>query len=219
VKHLIVAVGGECYLTFPKGQLVPTHGAEQHGNRGVFKVPGGGHVLIVPIAHVATLDSIPGDLRASVIGECNRYQAALRAMFAKHGATAVFFEVGRVSSTGGHAHIQAVPVPFSLENRVESAFRDEGKLQGIDLDVEEAGAPCTGDGEGYFRVELPSGRRLVHRMRGGSPFSVQFGRKVLASLLKVEDRIDWKSCVQSEEADKADVQAFKAAFAPFDPSC
>ena len=160
----------------------------------------------------------------------------MRALFAEHGATAVFFEVGRVLSKGGHAHIQAVPVPFSLENRVESAFRDEGKLQGIDFDVEEAGAPSNEDGEGYFRVELPSGRRLVHRMRQGSAFSVQFGRyvatsralclvmaqvpsrKVLASLLKVEERIDWKSCLQSEEDDKADVLAFKTAFTPFDPS-
>jgi hypothetical protein len=72
-KHLLVTVGGECYLTFPKGQLVPTHNAEQGENERDFKVPGGGHVLIVPIAHVATLDTIPGELRASVMGECNRY--------------------------------------------------------------------------------------------------------------------------------------------------
>jgi len=48
---------------------VPTHGEKTDD----FKVPGGGHVLIVPIAHVETLDSIPGELRASVIAECNRY--------------------------------------------------------------------------------------------------------------------------------------------------
>jgi hypothetical protein len=84
--------------------------------------------------------------------------------------------VGRVPSKGGHAHIQAVPVPFSLENRVESAFRDEGRLHGIEFDVENAGAPSVDGGEGYFRVELPSGRRLVHQMRPGLPFSVQFGR-------------------------------------------
>jgi len=101
---------------------------------------------------------------------------ALRALYAKHGATAVFFEVGRVSSKGGHAHIQAVPVPFPLENRVESAFRDEGRLHGIEFDTEDAGAPSDDGGEGYFRVELPSGRRLVHQMRRGLPFSVQFGR-------------------------------------------
>jgi hypothetical protein len=42
--------------------------------------------------------------------------------------------------------------------------------------VEEGGPPNSKDGEGYFRVELPDGRRLVHRMRSGLPFSVQFGR-------------------------------------------
>jgi hypothetical protein len=111
----------------------------------------------------------------------HRYQAALRALYAKHGATAVFFEVGRISSKGGHAHIQAVPVPFSLENRVESAFRDEGRLHGIEFDAEDADAPSDGGGEGYFRVELPSGRRLVHQMKRGLPFSVQFGRYVAKS--------------------------------------
>jgi len=39
-------------------------------------------------------------------------------------------------------------------------------------------------------------------------------RKVLASLLNVEERVDWKSCLSSEEDDKADVRAFKTAFAP-----
>lgn len=107
-----------------------------------------------------------------------RYQAALRALYAKHGAAAVFFEVGRVSSKGGHAHIQAVPVPLSLKDRVESAFQDEGRPHDIEFDVEEGGAPINTDGEGYFRVELPDGRRLVHRMRSGLPFSVQFGRYV-----------------------------------------
>jgi len=131
----------------------------------------------------------------------------------------VFFEVGRISAKGGHAHIQAVPVPLTLEGRVESAFRDAARLQGIEFDVEEASSPDNGDGDGYFRVELPDGKRLVHHIRGGLPFSVQFGRKVLASLLKVEERADWKTCLQSEEDDTADVLAFKTAFAPFDPSC
>ncbi len=52
---------------------MPTHRADQHEKNDVLKVPGGGHVLIVPIAHVATLDSIPEELRAPVIAECNRY--------------------------------------------------------------------------------------------------------------------------------------------------
>lgn len=43
-------------------------------------------------------------------------------------------------------------------------------------------------------------------------------RQVLAKLLKMEERVDWKACIQSETEDREDVQAFKTAFAPFDPS-
>ena len=95
--------------------------------------------------------------------------------------------MGRVSSKGGHAHIQAVPVPLPLKDRVESAFRDEGRLHGIEFDVEEAGPPDSEDGEGYFRVELPDGRKLLHRMRSELPFSVQFGR--YATKLKVPNLV------------------------------
>lgn len=38
-KHLIVGIGKETYVTLPKGQLIPTHGAAP-------LVPGGGHVLV-----------------------------------------------------------------------------------------------------------------------------------------------------------------------------
>jgi hypothetical protein len=32
------------------------------------------------------------------------------------------------------------------------------------------------------------------------------------------ERFDWKECAQSEEQDREDAQAFKLAFAPFDPT-
>ena len=38
------------------------------------------------------------------------------------------------------------------------------------------------------------------------------------NLLGTPDRLDWKACMLSEEEDKADVQAFKTAFAPFNPA-
>jgi len=218
-KHLIVSIGGECYLTLPKGQLIPTHSAGEHRGAEVPRVPGGGHVLIVPIAHFTTLSSIPDGLREPVVQECHKYKTALRAFYAKHGALPIFFEVGRLSAKGGHTHIQVIPVPLSLKDKVESAFIEEGRAHNIEFEVEEADASTPGQDAGsYFRVELPDARRLVHWMRDGVPFSVQFGRQVLSSLLKMEDRLDWKACLQSEDEDKADVQAFKAAFAPFDPT-
>lgn len=217
-KHLIVTIGEECYLTLPKGKLVPTRNPGQYKDAEMSNVPGGGHVLIVPIAHCMTLDTVSSELRTPVLGECDRYQAALRALYAKYDATAVFFETGRISAKGGHAHIQAVPVPLSLQDRVETAFRDAGKLHGIEFNVEEAHTTGNGERESYFRVELPSGRRLIYRNHDGLPFSVQFGRNVLASLLKMDERADWKACLQSEDDDKADVLTFKTAFSPFDPS-
>ena len=41
---------------------------------------------------------------------------------------------------------------------------------------------------------------------------------MLVAILGMGDRFDWKACTQSEAEDKEDVQAFKAAFAAFDPS-
>ena len=43
-------------------------------------------------------------------------------------------------------------------------------------------------------------------------------RQVLVGLLGMPNRLDWKACMLSEEEDRADAQAFKNAFAPFNPS-
>ncbi|KAJ7112417.1 CwfJ C-terminus 1-domain-containing protein-like protein [Mycena crocata] len=214
-KHLIVAIGSECYVTLPKGQIIPTQSAADH-----VAVPGGGHVLIVPITHYPTFSTIPGDLAAPIIEETEKHKAALRAMYAKYGAAIVVFEVGRLSAKGGHAHVQAVPVPLKLKDKVEEAFRAEGRMMGIDFeeDPDSALESCAGGRGSYFRVDLPDGRKLVHLMKDHVPFSIQFGRQVLVSLLNMPERLDWKACTLADDEDRADAQAFKAAFAPFDPT-
>ncbi|RPD66453.1 nuclear protein [Lentinus tigrinus ALCF2SS1-7] len=217
-KHLIVSIGSECYVTLPKGQIIPTHQGANHPNAP--RVPGGGHVLIVPITHYPTYLSIPPDLAEPIVDETEKYKAALRAMYAKHGAAAVCFEVGRMSAKGGHAHVQVVPIPNKLKNAVEDAFNEEARALNVTFedDPDEALRACAGGRGGYFRVDLPDGRKMVHLMRDHGPFSIQFGRQVLVSILGMADRFDWKACTQSEEEDKEDVAVFKAAFAPFDPS-
>ncbi|KXN86945.1 Zinc finger CCCH domain-containing protein 59, partial [Leucoagaricus sp. SymC.cos] len=214
-KHLIVSIGSEVYVTLPKGQIIPTHSMTGHVD-----VPGGGHILIVPITHYPTFTTIPPDLAAPILEETEKYKLTLRAFFAKHGCIAVLFEVGRLSAKGGHAHVQAVPIPRKLENQVENAFAREGRNQGIDFeaDPEEAMNLCAGGRGSYFKVELPDGRKMVHLIRDHAPFNLQFGRQVLVALLGVPDRMDWKACMLSEDEDRADAQAFKTAFAPFDPS-
>ncbi|KAF8844424.1 nuclear protein [Paxillus ammoniavirescens] len=217
-KHLIVSIGAECYLTLAKGQIIPTQSAPDEGN--VACVPGGGHVLIVPISHQPTYNGIPDDIAPPIFDETEKYKTALRGLFAKHGAVVLFYEVARLSTKGGHAHVQAVPIPISLQNKVEDAFLKEGRALGIDFEQDSDGAleACAGGTRSYFRVDLPDGRKLVHLMKDHVPFSIQFGRQVLVSLLNIPDRLDWKACMLAEEEDKADVELFKQAFAPFDPS-
>ncbi|KAF8965212.1 CwfJ C-terminus 1-domain-containing protein-like protein, partial [Flammula alnicola] len=214
-KHLIVAIGSECYVTLPKGQIIPTHSSATHVD-----VPGGGHVLVVPITHYPTYSTIPPDLAPPIVEETIKFKNALNAMYAKYGSAAVVFEVGRLSAKGGHAHIQAVPIPLRLKDKVEETFVKEGLALGIDFEVDPDAAleSCSNGRGSYFKVELPDGRKMVHLLKDHVPFSIQFGRQALTSLLGTPDRLDWKACMLSEEEDKADAQAFKNAFAPFNPA-
>ncbi|KAF7295541.1 Nuclear protein [Mycena indigotica] len=212
-KHLIVAIGAECYVTLPKGQIPPTQSAADST-----LVPGGGHVLIVPITHYPTFSTIPGDLAGPINEETEKHKTALRAMYAKYGAAMVAFEVGRLSAKGGHAHVQAVPIPLALKGQVENAFRSEGRMSGVDFeeDADAALEACAGGRGSYFRVDLPDGKKLVHLIKDYGPFNLQFGRAVLTTLLGKREREDWKACVLPDDEERADAQAFKAAFAPFD---
>ena len=99
-----------------------------------------------------------------------------------------------LSGKGGHAHVQVVPIPARLKDKVEEAFIQEGLSphsysRGGDRDnssqaqitfeedPEAALASCAGGRGNYFRVDLPDGRKMVHLIRqGGAPFSIQFGR-------------------------------------------
>jgi hypothetical protein len=69
-KHLIVAIGDECYVTLSKGQIPPTKTVE--GYPDTTHVPGGGHVLIVPIAHYPTIQSITPDVSQGITTEIKK---------------------------------------------------------------------------------------------------------------------------------------------------
>lgn len=85
-----------------------------------------------------------------------------------------------MSAKGGHAHVQGVPIPSRLQSKVEEAFISQGRSQGIDFeeDAQAALDSCAGGRSGYFRVDLPDGRKMVHLMKAHVPFSIQFGRYV-----------------------------------------
>jgi hypothetical protein len=106
-------------------------------------------------------------------------------MYLKYGCASVLFEVGRLTAKGGHAHVQAVPVPLRLKDKVEETFLREGRSLGVDFeeDPDSALESCSNGRGSYFKVELPDGRKMVHLLKDSIPFSIQFGRCVIIWLL------------------------------------
>ncbi|KAH7107608.1 CwfJ C-terminus 1-domain-containing protein-like protein [Auriculariales sp. MPI-PUGE-AT-0066] len=210
-KHLITAIGSECYVTLPKGQIPDT-------TSNASPVPGGGHVLIVPIAHYPTISSAPQDVALPIITEMERYKSALRSFYAAYGCVPVIFEVSRLTGKGGHIHLQVVPVPKDVGPKVEDFFRSEGERSGVNFEENavEALEEARNSQENYFRVDLPDGKFMLHRLR--QAFNLQFPRAVIATLLGRPERVDWRACAQTDDQERADAQAFKKAFAQFDPA-
>ena len=123
---------------------------------------------------------MPPDIAIPIVAEMEQYKSAIRALYAKYDCGAVFFEVGILSGKGGHAHVQAVPVPLSKKDRITSTFVSEGKLSKITFeeDADKALESCLGGRGNYFRIDLPDGQKLVHLIKQETPFSIQFGRYV-----------------------------------------
>lgn len=110
-----------------------------------------------------------------IITELETYKSALKACYASFGAVPVTFEIGRLSGKGGHAHVQVVPIPKSLEGKVGESFKIAGERQGLDWEKEpERALARVGSGGNYFKVELPDGGKMVHLLKGN--FDLQFGR-------------------------------------------
>ncbi len=73
---------------------------------------------------------------------------------------------------------QICPIPSELADQAEACFRTEGQKTGIDYEEDSATAlqAISGITDNYFRVDLPDGKTLVHLIKPGHPFNLQFGR-------------------------------------------
>ncbi|NWW74357.1 C19L1 protein, partial [Climacteris rufus] len=157
-KHLVVSIGTHCYLALAKGGLSPDH------------------VLILPIGHYQSVV----DLSSEVLEEVTKYKAALKEFFRSKGKRYVLFERNYRSQ---HLQLQVIPVPLDLctSEDIKESFITQAQEQQIELleipehsDITQVAQP----GVPYFYVELDTGEKLFHRIRGRFP--LQFGRWVRA---------------------------------------
>ncbi|MCJ1228740.1 hypothetical protein MMC12_005401 [Toensbergia leucococca] len=156
---------------------------------------------------------------------------------------AVTWEVSR--ATGIHIHWQFLPVPTSLikQGLVEAAFKVEAENEKYPLFQAKEIGDGFAENSDYFRVwiwrpgedddddikaALPNNgadeeenhpgkdKSLILPLSNHFRFDLQFGRRVMAKLLELEARMQWKDCMQSQAEEAADAEAFKKAFKAFD---
>lgn len=236
--HLVTSIGDDAYMTTAKGPLTTSSTFISHG----FNCPS--HMLIIPLPHVATLASITeSDSRRATVKEMRRFRARVYDMLkqrAEGRLGAVVWEVSR--ATGVHTHWQVLPIPANLVEKglVEAAFKVEAENEGYPAFEKsqaasgEDGALKSPEAEEGFEADVEAMRSDVFRVWIWSPasgssvmllnlplsddfrFDLQFGRRVLAKLLGLEKRLQWRDCTQSEQEETADAEAWKDLFKEFD---
>lgn len=223
------SIGDDAYISTAKGPLPTSATFAEQG----LDFPG--HLIIIPLPHNPTIPSIgpvadPNGEAAKTYKEMTRFREAIQAMIAaksSHKLGVVTWEISRENNV--HLIWQLMPLPAELINKglAEAAFKVEAENQSFpafkvqELTLEQQ-AESGGD---FFRVwlwaddgeERIKGKSLVMPLPSDMRFfDLQFGRRVLAKLLNLEDRVIWKACEQTVEDETKDVEAFREAFKEWD---
>lgn len=226
--HLITSIGNDAYITTAKGPLTKPDTYPSLGFPG--------HMLIIPLIHAPTFTSITEpDGRQSTYDEMQRYRVALNDMVRARSSSklgSVTWEVSR--GNGIHVHWQYLPADLDMvaKGLVEAAFKVEAenlkypkfKPSPGDDGANEVGdyfrvwiwQPASSDSESQTESKNGSEKTLLLPLTPDFRFDLQFGRRVMAKLLQLDKRMDWRDCAQTTEEEVADVEAFKDAFKEFD---
>jgi len=237
---LITSIGTDVYLTVAKGPL-PT--AKTFQNLGcpahILIIP----LAHSPTFGAMTdLDSRSATYKE--MQRYRRALHSLLIDKSKDSLGAITFEISRAD--GVHVHWQFLPVPADLIKKglVEAAFKVEAENQKYPaFKTKEIGDGTVEDTD-YFRVwiwrpeegetngaDAANGehsneddttenrgkeKSMVLGLPLGLRFDMQFGRRVIAKLLGLEKRTNWRDCPQTEAEEKKDAESFKAMFKKFD---
>lgn len=240
--HLITSIGNDCYLTTAKGPLpsaktFPALGFPSHILIIPFTHTPSLNTITDREARVSTFSEMQR-YRESLHAMLQH-----RTKDSASPVGAVTFEVSR--GNGIHIHWQFVPVAADSIQRglVEAAFKVEAenlKYPKFEAPSSSVDHPSSEPGD-FFRVWISapppslsspgeeeesssskesdpkwSEKCLLLPLSADFRFDLQFGRRVLAKLMGLEKRINWKDAVQSQEDEEADAAAFKGAFKEFD---
>ncbi|KAF2195010.1 CwfJ domain-containing protein [Zopfia rhizophila CBS 207.26] len=215
--HLITSIGDNAYVTTARGPLpTPTTFPE-------LGFPC--HMLIIPLTHQSTLAAMNEKDRHSTYTEMQRYRSSMNSMLKSlAGETygSVTWELSKSSLM--HTHWQYLPVPTAdliKPNLVSAAFKALAENFHFPAFKQEDVGDGFEETSDFFRVLIWDPRNdetksWVMRFDESVKMHLQFGREVMAKLLRLDKRIDWHDCGQTQQEEEADVAAFKKAFKNFD---
>ena len=237
--HLVVSLGEESMVTVSRGPLpLPTTFPQLSFT---------GHVMIIPYYHAA--DELAHGKRtlqetATEFKEMTRFRKALSAMVGSksHGELGtVCWEVNRTGIRHFHWQLIACPIDLLKKGMVEAAFK---------VKVEQYKYPtfqsCDADSQllqrsDYFRVwtwtsnplgmadhangnaeeNLGVAKSLYFSLPTDQKFNIWFGRDVIASLLQLENRVNWMDALlrkdgSEQAAEEEEADGLRADFEEFD---
>jgi hypothetical protein len=225
---MICCIGNEAYVTTAKGPLTTTSTFSSEG----LNFPG--QLIIIPLPHAPTSARIGGEGDPDndphrTYAEMTRFRESIQAMIAsqsKHKLGVITYEISRERNIHLIWQLHAFPASQIRDGIAEAAFRVEAENSSYpafttrDLTLEEQ---LTAGGD-FFRVWLWAddgedkikGKSLVMPLPTEQRFDIQFGRRVVAKLLGLEDRMVWQDCEQTVEEEEKDAEAFREAYKEWD---
>ncbi|CCE63028.1 hypothetical protein TPHA_0D03950 [Tetrapisispora phaffii CBS 4417] len=226
--HMFISINKNSYLTTAKGPLsVPKD-----------EMPFSGHCLIIPIKHIPKISqSKTQEELLELNKELNDYELSIARMnFIKYDMSTIVFEIS--SSTSFHFHKQVIPVPKYLIFNFSSALdrqlyfnNEKFKLNGnLNFKQYTVGSSEYNDIVNdknieymQFKVyETSEEQPIVYlsTFLTGEKIDLQFGRRVIAYVLRYPKRIMWNSptCQQTKEQEIEDVKKFQSGYKNYDIS-
>lgn len=221
-QHMICSIGEDSYMTIAKGPLT---------TRTTFKdLDFPNHLLIMPLEHTPSISAIQDEAsKRKTELEMQKFRDALHTLVSEAASThdgtpkygAVTFEISRAG--GVHHHWQFLPVPSDMIKRglLEAAFDVEAENLGYPKFAKKTTEIDEAEQGDFFKAmiwseELRKDIVLSIDAAQGFRFDLQFGRRVVAKLLGLESRTQWRDCSQSQNEEEADAAKFREAFAKYD---
>ncbi|KAL4877550.1 CwfJ domain protein [Aspergillus karnatakaensis] len=240
--HLITSIGTEAYLTTAKGPLPTskTFSPSLNFPGHMLIIPFNHTPTLNTITDAPSRQSTWSEMHQYRTALHTMLQKR-----SNSGLGAVTWEVSRTNGIHVHWQFLPVPADLVQRGLVEAAFKVEAEnlkypkfetTKSASSDSDSASDPSAEPGD-FFRLwiwsppasttdaeseskseptEKGTEKTLLLPLSEEFRFDLQFGRRVMAKLMQLEKRINWRDDVQSQDEEEADATAFKEAFKEFD---